>query len=116
MFSFFFFFMLGHSQVSPVVDAPHSPRKKSLEAAKTTGKIAAFSIHNNELILAGDIFIIASPPPPPHAHTHPQSCLGAWRLSGIVLEMRTNGSGFETHARHCIESLSKTLDLCLSAG
>ena len=70
--------MLEHSQVSPVVDAPHSPRKKkTLEAAKTTGKIAAFSIHSNELILAGDIFIIASPPPltHTHTHTHPQSFL-----------------------------------------
>ena len=86
--------------------------KKSLEAAKTTGKIAAFSIHSNDLILTGDIFIIASLPPPPHT----QSCLGGWWLSGIVLEMRSNGSGFETHARHCIESLSKALDLCLSAG
>ena len=44
-----------------------------LEAAKTTGKIAAFSIHSNELILAGDIFIIASPfPPPTHTHSHVQ--------------------------------------------
>ena len=64
--------MLEHSQVSPVVDAPHSPRKKTLEAAKTTGKIAAFSIHSNEIILAGDIFIIASLHPP-HAHTHTHS-------------------------------------------
>ena len=92
--------MLEHSHVSPVVDAPQKP----LEAAKTNGKIADFSIHNNELILAGDIFIIATPPPP--AHPHPQSCLGAW-LSGIVLEMISNCSGFEAHARHCIESLSK---------
>ena len=45
--------------------------KKPLESAKKTGRIAAFSIHSNELILAGDIFIIASPPPPPHAHPHP---------------------------------------------
>ena len=35
--------------------------KKTLEAAKTIGKIATFSIHSNELILAGDIFIIATP-------------------------------------------------------
>ena len=92
--------------------------KKTLEAAKTTGKIAAFSIHSNELILAEDIFIFASPPPPPsRTRTHPQSCLGAWWLSGTVLEMRSDGSGwFETHRRHCMESLSKTLDLCLSAG
>ena len=49
-------------------------KTQPLETAKTTGKIAAFSIHSNELILAGDIFIIASPPPPP---THPHSCLEA---------------------------------------
>ena len=67
----FLFFMLEHSQVFPVVNAPHSPRKKDLlEAAKTTGKIAAFSIHIDELILAGDIFIIATPPPLTHTHTH----------------------------------------------
>ena len=84
-------------------------KKHLLEAAKTTGKIAAFSIHSNALILARDIFINVSPLPP-----HPKSCLGAWWLSGIVLEMRSNGSGFETHWRHCIESLSKTLDFCLS--
>ena len=37
-----------------------------------TGKIAAFSIHSNELILAGDIFIIVSPLPstPTHTHSH----------------------------------------------
>ena len=39
-----------------------SKEKNLLEAAKTTGKIAAFSTHSNELILAGDIFIIATPP------------------------------------------------------
>ena len=110
-----FLFMLEHSQVSPVVDATHSPRKKTLEAAKTIGRIAAFSIRSNELILAGDVFIIISPQPPsPPPHT--QSCFRARWLSGIVLEMRSNGSGFETHWRHCIESLSKTFDLCLSAG
>ena len=57
--------MLEHPWVFPVVDATHSPRKKILEITKTTDKNAAFSIHSNEFILAGDIFIIVSPPPPP---------------------------------------------------
>ena len=62
-----------------------SPHKNILRGCQTTGKVAAFSIHSNKFNLAGYVFIIVSPQP----------CLGSWWLSGIVLDLRSNGSGFK---------------------
>ena len=41
---------------------------------------------------------------------------GAWWLSGRVLDMGSKGPLFETHRKHCVEFLSKTLYSLLSTG
>ena len=41
---------------------------------------------------------------------------GVWWLSGRELDSRLRGSMFESHRRHCIVTLSKTLYPLLSTG
>ena len=38
------------------------------------------------------------------------TCLGAQWLSGIALDSRPKGRGFEPHRRHCVVSLSKNIN------
>ena len=42
--------------------------------------------------------------------------LGAQWLSGRVLDLGWRGSWFKAHQRHCVVSLSKTLNPGLSTG
>ena len=42
------------------------------------------------------------------ANIRGHACIQVQKLSGIVLDSRPRGRGFEPHSRHCIVSLNKT--------